>query len=234
MGNSQSLRIHKVIGYGLTDIALESSGKMNDLRLDLSGYVFNSFDLKKYHLQNFFDKLLKANEAKWKIELYSMDYYPPNVAECIHFGTTLAKTGIVLICPPNKAYCWKREDDIIDFCDSDNEIKRDSVKMLDGIPSCRYMMDSRNGRKLPTIQATDFTNLLKRYRQSIPALEKLKIESTLVELASEIGFDRIDDAERFIAPLVPEVVMEFCVFLNLFSKRETALALRPMLYTYWR
>jgi hypothetical protein len=226
--------IHKVIGYGIAGITVDDSGKITDDRIDKSGFLLDPSGDDKYHLQNFFERLASGDE-KWMVELYSMDYHSALLSECVHFAVAKGK-GVLAVCPPNKCHCWSRNDDVIDFCEESACFDRQShyTFLGHGIPSYRYLMDARNGRRVNTITATQFLDLVKSYQETKSDVERFKMENSLNELACDLKFANIDEASANLVPLVPEIVVEFCTFLRLFRDEKTALSLRPMLLSYWR
>ena len=233
--NNMTLRIHKTIGYGIADIVV-NNGKVADDRFNQDGFLCNekSQGDDKYHLQSFFDRLCENDPEKWMVELYSMDFHAALLCECVHF-TTIEDKGVLCLCPPNKCQVWTREDDVIDYCQESKTVGKSHCEFLGhGIPSYRYLMDSRSGRKLPTIIAMEFLALSNTYKNCTMDVERYKIEGSLADLASELQFGTIDEAAANIAPLVPEVVAEFCKFLRVFKDERTILSLRPMILSYWR
>jgi hypothetical protein len=214
-------------------VLIDPNGRITDERFDANGYFFNRND-DRFGIDGFFDRLIERDGDRWAVELYSIDYHTPPMSSCVHFGEVNGR-GVLALCPPNKAYCWCRDDDVIDFCDeSFSHDQQDHVKVLEhGIPSYRYMMDCRDGRKINSTLVHQFFSMLNIYRSDISGAEKLSLESTLAELAGDMKFDNIDDAAQMIVPLVPEIVSEFCSFLNLFKERKTVWTLRPLLYSYW-
>ena len=228
-----SLKVHKVVGYGIIDIAVNGD-KIIDKRFDPNGYFYDNLNDEKYHLQEFFELLYKSNPDKWLVDLYSMDYHAAILSDCVHF-TIINNHGILTICPPNKSHIWTREDDIIDFCEEETHDHKSCVQFLShGIPSYNYMMDLRTGEKVASITANEFFELFKKYKDSTSSVEKYSIEPTLSELACDLKCNTIDDAVENIVPLVPDIVIEFCKFLHLFKDNAIAMSLRPMICIYWR
>jgi hypothetical protein len=229
-----SLNIHKVVGYGVADVKVDNKGKITDERVDPEGYLFDDNREEKYHLQNFFNRLGESSE-KWMVEMYSMSYYSALLDDCIHVAVSDGK-GVIVICPPNKCQNWVRHDDVIDFCEESTCHNKQAhhAPIGHGIPSYRYLMDARSGRRVPTTPANEFLTLIKAYRQSKSDVERYSMESSLAELACELKFATVDEAFDNLVPLVPEIVVEFCQFLKLFKNPSTVLSLRPMLLSYWR
>ena len=53
------------------------------------------------------------------------------------------------------------------------------------------------------------------------------------EIINKLGFESKEEFDKFIVPMVPEIIVEYCKFLKIFKYDVTAYTLKPMLYTYW-
>lgn len=220
-GKVGTMVVHKVIGYGLGDVRF-SDGCCVDGRISGEGYVFHP---KRYSMDGF-QEFMRADEAYDKLT------EQVNLKDCIHFGSNHGENTICLAIP-HEIKQWYRKGNPIDTLESKAGTPR-TFFLETGVPGYRGWMDSRDGRPVPSSLYHLFQRECDIYKQP-SRCEALKYgqESTIAELASDLGFGRMTDAFSFVVPCVPALVRKLATYLNLFSDNGTIMSLRPMIYTYW-
>jgi len=127
---------------------------------------------------------------------------------------------------------WERYDDPIDVVEETcvrkpvtNDLPTNYVKTFeDGFyPFAGLFMNARNGKRLDD---KVIYWLRARETEGIPQ----EVRETL---AKEMGFRSHAEAEKHVAPLVPEEVRDLVTYAKLFTHPNGWRQLRPMIYTYW-
>jgi hypothetical protein len=223
------IRVHKMMGYGLTDL-VES-----DPRINWDSPLFKYELYKDEHVDAYLE-LAKDRDA---ISLDAMMVRQQRagklpgagryeVQSCFEWGTVDGGLKNVLCVRPLTMSDWYRYDDAIDYAEqtyfSEDE-QRDDIKVSHYAlyPFDSYM-DSRTGDRIKS----DIYAWLRARNSKV-----LKNISALDELARHGGFASHVDALTHCVAYVPEELRALCEFTEVFTDPATILALRPMLYTWW-
>lgn len=226
-------RIHKMMGYGLTDLV------EGDPRLNWDSPLFR-YDLDgREHVERYLDwaaergefdvarSLLKDKDARQAREF--------DVQRCFAWGTKDYGLGNVFCARPLAWTDWYRSDDAIDWQEQTMSPggQRDDVKVSrHGIyPHISYM-DLRDGERIKNSDVHAWHR--SRYRLEEEGEGPAGyLRAALEELARMAGFDGHDDALRHCVPHVPDEVRRLAEFAEAFTDPSVALQLRPMVYTWW-
>jgi hypothetical protein len=233
------IRVHKVIGYGLTDLKCKKY-KVVDPRIDPTGYLGDyenqeAFSRKGY-LAFLKAKLLTASEdekheIEWELAWFKGGGLAPHLKDWTPYETVKhqAEYGlpkVLVVCPPEMVKSWQHYDDTIDFYEETiNHKQHNRFQML---PNGAYpyegsYMDARTGERVKD------------------GIELRRIMTGMIKLSAEIkdkfsrqfGFDDFKTAKKFLVPTVPNSVRYVCEYLKLFKDPATVNSLRPMIYVYW-
>lgn len=213
------MQVHKVIGYGLTDLRFKGYDCVDD-RIGGDGYLNHP---EKYSMDDF--------RAYLRDEIGGEQFHISDapLKDCIHYNPC----GVLCIAIPEQLQKWYRKSDPIDEAESETFPSR--TLLLDrGVPGYRGYMDSRTGRP---VSSSSYLLFKQKYAQWVSPkrceAEKYADEYTLSEFACDMGFDKMPDAIDYVVPCVPTIIDRLCAYLNLFASRSVVLTLRPMVYTYW-
>jgi hypothetical protein len=226
-GSVSVKHIHKLVGYGLT---FKPAKAFDSPLLNPDGFIFCKDAEDEYHLRHFYTFLSKKDPNKWINQLYSMQHFQPYLTDCIHL---LPELGIICLCPPDRSNIWHRKDDLIDAVETKPV---DNYTLLDsGIPPFLGFYDIRTGKEVDKEEVEIFIDKSNRLlERDVTEQARKRLTLSLRQGAKRMGFKDPSEAFACIAPLVPEIVLEFCRFLKLFKDEETIGLLRPMLVTYWK
>lgn len=231
-GVKMGIRIHKVLGYGLTDLKTDKEGKITDPRINPEGWLLTDWEYKEdiWTIEGYRDwlkKHLKEHEKgteghfNYTMELSLLrermkkrrkpDLGYRHIIHDSEFG--LAN---VLCITPMFHDDWNRYDDIIDYTESGG--MRDYVKLIrSGIyPYNGSFWDSRDGRRVDGQRLNWAPNKEDRAR-----------------VAQELGFKNLRECNRYMRPIVPAPIRMLCEYCQIFTKTEFVRRLKPMLYVFW-
>lgn len=231
-------RIHKVLGYGLTDVQARN-GWITDPRINSGSPLLNpdaepGQDYASY-LKSVSQK--EADEADLERALL-----PPDPADgdldglCTWQSERERGLPEVLVVRPAGFSQWYRYDDVIDYQEyalRHGWSAKDRVEHIEGgiYPFEGLYMDSRTGEKF---QRNLHCSLL-RYRSWVlrELAEGDGRTEALNALAAGLGYRDHAESEQCIVPWVPDGVRLVCAWGQLFTSPEVCFQLKPMLYTYW-
>lgn len=230
-------RIHKVLGYGLTDVATGDYAIV-DPRINAESFLFGLGDARA-----------ELSYDQWLTGRYPDDF--DAVLERRMLGTTGAESAYrtvtweaeyglpnVLVVSPADEPRWHRYDDPIDY--EEVMIRGDEpysvTRTIGGIhPYEGIYMDARTGERITGIQA-DRIRVWRRLvnaplKEGVSEAEKATV---LDQVAQRLEFDVRShvEAERYIVPLVPDSIRRVCEWGELFTSPEVWRQLRPLVYTY--
>lgn len=238
------IRIHKVLGYGLTDVAsspyrMSSIDRdkshhdlLRDSRFDPTGYFVtdiinaeNQFKVDQFRVQL---ELICANSDVSILTLFKhqLNENPSSdIFNIMTYDPEFGDPSVVLFTPPFHPD-WERYDDIIDYTEAKG-VPLNNVQVLDTpiYPYVRWM-DLRNPKEHPDKVLVDAATTFKfnpKFR------DKINVE----EIKKRFGFNSIDDMLENIVPVVPEEIVELTRYLKVFKDPNTVYQLKPMIYTYW-
>lgn len=226
------IRIHKVIGYGLTDIKCKQNNIV-DPRINPEGFLCADWETKeeKWTLKKFREWL----ESKRSSLVSENDKFILNWA-CTNVEQSIEKNrkdpydylihGTEYLMP--KVFCaypvghddWHRSDNIIDYV----EVKRsaNSVKKLKN-PIYPYIdfWDNRTGKMVDAGQACWFMRDINAKRE--PCIENIE----------QMGFMNKQECLAHLKPMVPLEIRYLLEYCEVFTKPEFVFQMEPILYIYW-
>lgn len=233
------IRIHKMMGYGLTDVTPE------DPRINWDSAIFG-YDLDdEEDLDLYRDWLSERGKSDIGLSplLPGATKRRSSIQDCVNFGTSDGGLENVICIRPLAWTDWYRFDDSIDYVEqtASPEGQRDTVQVLEtGIyPHISYM-DDRVGERIsfddmhPWLWAKrELDRKIAAAAFSFPDDLLRDLEAPLDELAVLGGFSSHKDAMAHYRPHVPDEVRWLCEFSRLFTDPSICLQLRPMVYTWW-
>lgn len=224
------LRIRKMCGYGLTDLAED------DPRVNWDSAYFN-YRSSDFSVDEFLELAEGRDGTYGRLDRIMVQQWreqgkeDPDVADCFEIGN--ADSGLTAACARTLA-CpdWYRSDDTIDYLEAGGE-PDSSVRVLDyGIfPYDGLYMDARTGE--PVKEGLDI-------RRWVRIADRLGEESydTQVQAAYAGVFEEenkwtLEDAREFLVPNVPEDIRNVVDYLDVFTSADEWKNLRPMICTWW-
>jgi len=221
------IRVHKSVGYGLTDIEFdEESHKIVDKRVDPEGYLHHSYDVEEEDEDKYpwerdgakgYKKWIKKNFTKDQrhssrgphLDMFSFGHWSKKEIKSwdpfksvIHQGE-FGLPNVLLVVPFGFYKSWNRYDDTLDWCEETHchEQMNRVVAFKRGIyPFNNVLVDPVSGAPYLGLHHTE--------------------EDALVKAGKAV-------------PRVPPEVSALCRYLKLFKDDKTILDLRPMLYVHW-
>lgn len=227
------IRINKVIGYGLDDVATENY-EITDPRINPDSPLLTGVDKDGDDYWTFLEKAAEAGDEDAGHDLLMRKMLTDREADTRWLVTHQAEYGLpnVLVVRPVGFPDWHRHDDPIDY---QEEVLREDhpdprvTRSLGGLyPFNGLHMDARTGKR---IEGTT-VNLWRRVANdaSEDAKDRLK---ALDLLAKTLGYADHAEADRYVVPFVPHEVRHVCAWGGLFTSEEVCFQLRPMIYVYW-
>lgn len=223
------IRIHKMLGYGLTDVDPVLDARLNRdspvFRYALEGvtHVEEYFKWVEAHGPRSFDvakSMLKSSRKRGEGEFL--------LQNCFQWGTADGGLQNVLCVRPLAWTDWYRYDSAIDYAEQTYSKKgqRDVVKVLNHghYPHVGYM-DARTGEPLP--KDADPWGYWRVRNGGVEDLDTLDMFAHLA------GFVDHAEASKFMVPLVPNEVRWLCEFAELFTDPTHVKDMRPLIYTWW-
>jgi hypothetical protein len=220
------IRIHKVMGYGLTDIKLHN-GKVIDERFNQYMVGWDVIDRSLTRFTNFiqdpglvkilarqFSLVSNMKTLNYMIEDYSAQGYAhkslKNIDHCVDFHY---KTLIFM--PPESVKEWYRYDNPIDYYEcTGHKSFRSNVRQL-GISG---LYPSYGYRPKPWKQS------------KIPCFNELS-ESEYQVFLRDPRYSKHIEEDWCVN--IPVVIRLMAAYLGLFKRPETIFELKPMIHTYW-
>lgn len=235
------IRVHKVIGYGLTDLKCKRNARIKDPRIDPTGYLGvdcevqeEQFTRKGYieFLKGLRDSAPKGERFPIELELgwWNGDHFPRlktwEPYESVKHDPEYGLPRVLLVCPPEMTENWQHYDKPIDYYEETlNHKQLNRFQLLPGgaYPYEGPFCDIRDGRALK-----DGIEL----RRVMTGMYKFK-PPVKDEFAKKFGFKDFKEAKKYITPTVPDSVRFLCRYLRLFKDDSTIHTLKPMIYVYW-
>lgn len=237
-------RIHKVIGYGLTDIKTGYDYNITDSRINPDGILGISYEKRDTYEVNQY-KIFLENKKELEmtgerlflinLELANIESYPERYEAFQYKFKHDAEYGlpeVLCIVPPMYTEEWCRYDDMIDIVEE--EVKRHQnpshkinhvYELKKGIYPWEYSYQNEHGEPF----RFHSTTLEIAYYSSSHLTEE-----ELDELVKQLyGYADWYTFKKSIKPVVPYCVHLFCEFCELFTEINYIRDLRPILYTYW-
>lgn len=232
-------RIHKRLGWGLTNLKHDENGQIVDSRINAAALKGRPGTIGESYL----DYLEAPCKTEWAHDdLNDLWMVVKNVTEATRGGQELpwpiihqAASGRpdVLLIQPVGFPKWSRYDDSIDQSEAQALHGSTEARVIDlpnGIfPFSSTLMNGLTGQPVDSTAFHLIGRLLKRpdvdtdpqYRRSADHLAKVS------------GFtDAVQAIEHTVAA-VPADVRYLCSWAEIFTEPDTWMQLRPMAYTYW-
>lgn len=229
------IRLNKVIGYGLTDVA-SHDGRIADPRINNdSPWVYGDEPEQAY------DEWLRqrltgddTTDLDLQLELAMLAEANHGAADA-HYACSWSRgssyrDGIILVRPAGYTQ-WHRYGDPIDTEEEyalHGDAASRAIALAGGIyPFSGLWMDARTGEQLKEPHAS----IWRRVAGNPEGTEDR--DRALDLMAKTLGFADRAEAARYMAPLVPPEICRLCEWARLFTSPEVCLQLRPLLYVYW-
>jgi hypothetical protein len=232
------IRVHKLLGYGLTDIATSADREweIDDPRVNSKspGLTYTAPSIDEY--RTWLEAQRESGDIEIDLELSFLREPEPGDPRfdldtaIVHQGE-FGMPNVLVICPPTYQRRWSRFDDAIDYIEETYLRKPAEEPQANHIETLRHgiypfigYMDKRTGEGVD--------DKIFNWIRGTNAEKKLA-ESELDVLAQYAGFESSADAWENVAPVVPRDIKNVATFLDLFTDDKAWLQLRPVLYTYW-
>jgi len=234
------IRIHKAIGYGLTDvIADEDSWSLkNDPRFNPNGYMFegeNAFTRNGFteYINSRIEELGNEDFDQFDLLLLKRQI-EPMMTELYHsvvYDMEFGNPEVILFIPPTSIKNWTRYDDMIDYYDPANHSKdggiAESVIKID-----RPLWPWEAYINIKTIPPTRLTNMQYQAHNTIRNLGLKQMKSPELMLKS-VGVATKEELDAYIVPIIPAELVELIKYLKIFTDDKYIYQLRPLIYGYW-
>jgi len=253
------IRIHKVLGYGLTDVQFdEKNWEMTDPRFNPNGYfgILDVFDREETFTDKGFDEYVNKivgdtgdnfhnlyilqRERKNALEKNGHTTgdgeryynYKDSIDNCVTYDSEYGDSKIMVFTPPYWGKAWTRYDDIIDYYDPQNS--DDDGGISDGhiiLNRPIYPFDGyQDCRTTPPTRLVDPDFRLYVDSKSFNAKYR---ESLLRNLKERMGFNSDEEIEQAINPIIPLELIELLKYMKVFNDEKDIYLLKPMIYWYW-
>jgi hypothetical protein len=233
------IRIHKVIGYGLTDIEADTEKwQITDPRFNQNGWLCGH-DENKYSLDGFVEyiktRLAQIDEEDFDhFDLRMLLHTLENVNRYdfynyVIYDMEFGEPNVAVFIPPG-AGDWQRYDDMIDYYDPVNSDENGIKNSLIPVDRPLWPYESWiNIKEMPPTRLTgrqwDAFILFRNIHR-----DKLKDLSYIFE---EIGVENEEELKTYIVPSIPPILVELIKYLEIFVDERHIYELRPMIYGYW-
>lgn len=240
------VRIHKVIGYGLTDVVPSKEKgvyRPDDPRLNPHSILFDQEgEWSKGAYVDFLNKKAEADDGwgEYKLQAHTasdeLKHWTPD--QSFVYQGEYGLPNVLLVTVPVMHSAWFRYADAIDYEESLMRPAGEPVNywkpIKNGIyPYARFYMDSRTGNTLMGIEPERFVYTLETLKRKLSEEARAKFLFLRDEMAHKMGFVDAEEAERLMAPIVPDEIKNLCEFGKLFTEPKYMSQLRPILYVFW-
>lgn len=251
------IRLHKTIGYGLSDVETDASGKIADSRINPDTKAICSFDGPKVkdYVANLDQRVADGILEEHDIMLGKMSL--PKETTLLSDAVTWdpdyisredkVREKILIVTPVSMLSSWKRWDDPIDYAEDfikaevDNLDGQDMTTVVHTFENGHYpwneiFMNAIDGKRIEH-KHWDVWRTFDRYYYSDRASKdpeaKENSKAVLIQTAEKMGFDSCEEAKKNIVPWIPDEVRWLTEDLELFSEPNGYRHLRPMFYSFW-
>lgn len=240
------IRIHKVLGYGLSDVKTNSSGEINDPRINAKSPLVNWRESKsKKDLTSYLDFVAKKIDADpddfdadfelffLRAQIENPSKEMPNPYDTVTHEGEGGMERVLMLTPIMELKEWQRSDDTIDYYEdhlNNPDVGSPSLKLIEGgiYPySGAGYVNARTGEKV-NWGGLDVLKFVKKEYEA-GKIAKGEYQSFI----ENIGFESEADMDKNLCPKVPEPIKLLIEWGKLFTSPETIYQLRPYLYTYW-
>lgn len=237
------IRIHKILGYGLTDVVADEENwdLRNDPRFDPDGWLF-SHDENEFHHEGFTTHIKEKIETtdeddhdrfSLRMLLHTLNetkkqdfYCGDGVIHDMEYGDS----NVIIFVPPGHGD-WQRYDSILDYYDPTN-LDEDGGIANSVININRPLWPYESYVNIKTMPPKRLTGC--RF-ELYTSMRSLGIEKYLdpEKAFAELGVDNEEEFNKFIVPIIPIELIELIKYLKIFKNEEDIYQLRPMIYGYW-
>ncbi len=237
-------RIHKSIGYALTDIIYDCDNWTveNDGRFDPEGWMMLDWEEKedRYTLEGFtehLDALLPKNDeidhAVFDLMLLRKQITEGDVKELyhyMHYDMEFGDGNVLLFIPPGHNN-WTRYDDIIDYYDPANR-ETDAGITNSVIPIDRALWPYESYVNLKTMPPV-MLNSRQQHLYNTVKYRGLEKYTEVDQILRKLGLDTAEEFKTHIAPIIPQGLVELLRYVKMFKDEKFIFELRPIIYGYW-
>lgn len=226
------IRIHKVLGYGLTDIYYDNIA--DDPRFNPYGFFISEQNEKDFPIKQFYVELeliTRDSSAPFDLFLLKQQIKQKELTDFHGVMVHDPEFGLKSVCvfiPPTEIDNWHRYDNIIDYIEACNNANgfNHVQKLSKPIYPYDAYMDTR------TFPPKPVDRIMRELRVMVnnPKITKWVSNDKITEM---YGFKSVEDFKAKVVPLVPRELVETLRFLKIFRDPNTIYSLRPMIYTYW-
>lgn len=234
------IRINKVLGYGLTDVA-NKDYRITDPRINADSFLLGETPPIEDYIA-YVERTTDKDDFNVQLEVAMLKEHTGRDADSHGLCTWQSEYGLpnVLVLRPFGFDCWYRHDDPIDY--EEEAIRGTTMEYrvqhtLGGIHGfAGFYMDARTGKRFTGRQA-DLVGAWRKLvnaplRDGVSEADRIIVLDKVAQRL-ELGFTNHTEAERCIVPWVPDEIRRVCAWGNLFTSPEVCFQLRPLLYTYW-
>jgi len=231
------IRIHKMIGYGLQDIANEDY-EITDSRINPDGWL-GERDEDKFNLEGFSNHI---NETLATMDEDHIDHFSLMLLQrtlkdmreyefyhSVFYDSEYGNPNVLLFIPPGCKH-WSRYDDMIDYYDPVNSNDDGIVNSVIPINRTLYPYESWiNIKEMPPKRIVgEEWQALYFYRNMVRENQDLRNK-----LARDLGLENEEEIKTYIVPIIPVELVELIKYLKIFTNERHIYELRPMIYGYW-
>lgn len=218
------IRIHKCLGYGLTDVQGDDDPRFSKNLYDLLEEIYETPIEEVFSRVDRLERGIQACVGTTFKYRKSFIREGQEYASFMTYDSEFGEENVVVFTPilfPN----WQRYDDIIDYMDaSGGEGAVNKVRVFDhNIYPFSNEMDKRNGK---TVRTNIAHAAKSHHAPDSPFPEQLYVRDGA-------RYATWGEAAENSVPEVPLDITLLCRAFNVFRADTTILQLRPMLYTYW-
>jgi len=234
------IRIHKAIGYGLTDVIadLDNWDLRNDSRFNPNGYMFageNDFTRNGFteYLNSRIEELGNVDFDQFDLRLLKRQIEPmmKELYNSVIYDMEFGNPEVILFIPPTSVKNWTMYDDIIDYYDPANHSEdggiTESVIKID-----RPLWPWESYINIKSMPPTRLTGMQYQAYNTIRNLGFERMKSPEVMLKS-VGVATKEELDAYIVPIIPAELVELIKYLKIFTDDKYIYQLRPMIYGYW-
>lgn len=256
-------RIHKMLGYGLTDVKTNSNDcyRFRDGRLNRTGILRADWDeqqsrwtLEAYKdwLQDRRDNLGEDVDFLYRTDLgwerhHVADAQAPNrrveISDCFIHQPEFGLPNVLCCIPICERNNWYRYDDMIDYVEEScfrnpkHNPCRDFVEVFEEnfYPWTGLYWDIRDGRRLDAGESCAYRRLVNAEKTCLELEQPSRggYEEECEAMARTLEFESHDDLQKHMAPMVPSYMQFLIEFCEVFTDPSVVRQLRPMMYVYW-
>lgn len=253
------IRIHKVLGYGLTNLQTDKKNgwKITDPRINPNGIMGIDYEERdeRYGRQAFYKWLREKYEAcgddysgdklhlSW--DMVEADHNHANSSkrcgnpsDCfIHYGEYGLPNVLTAVPYTCRWSDWYRFDNMIDYMEEGRGARGNRVVVYDDglYPWIGQYWDVRTGEMKKGEVACAYRRLVNAEKDEKKSRKKNKEDFTSgkLALAQVMGFETLAECEENLQVMVPRCLQLMCEFCEVFTEPAMVRELRPMLYVYW-